>query len=311
MLGDFAGSDEAGETKMSVRNELYDPDSDAIHDRHSAERERLSRLLYGDSRRVLPEEQRAAAKAAFDHHHLACLRTFVTCHETVQGYARWLFGMGTWPGGRAPEVDWEELRSVEEARTLYVRLMEKLGQAEHAKVASLPVAQPAGLEAFEGPGVGCGWQRYTGKELRSAGGSAQPPIWTLITMHRRAGVWHVCFMQEWPCRGVSVINGITELATLVYREMLAEAGRAPKQGLHGMWLPTPRSLAVHPSQLRFYTHLPAWSSMPEEFDLVAMRYHGGRFRSPQRVSYKSIPRAIALARGEAGDGSCSPKGIEQ
>ena len=178
-------------------------------------------------------------------------------------------------------------------------------------MASLPIGQPAGLAAFEGPGVGCFWQRYTGKEIRSAEGSVQLPIWTLITMHRRAGVWHVCFMQEWPCRGVSVINGIEQLATLAYREVLAEVGRAPKQGLHGMWRPKPRTLAVYPSQFRFYTHLPAWKRGREEFDLVPMRYHGGRFRDPHWVSYKSIPRAIALARREAGDGSCSPRGIEQ
>ncbi len=85
---------------MAVRNDLYDPDSDAIHDRNSVERERLSRLLYGAGRSELPKEQHAAVKAAFDHHHLVCLRTFMTCHETVEGYARWLFGMGTWPSGR-------------------------------------------------------------------------------------------------------------------------------------------------------------------------------------------------------------------
>ncbi len=173
------------------------------------------------------------------------------------------------------------------------------------------MGQPADLAAFEGTGVGSGWRRYTGEELRSAGGSARLAIWTLVTMHRRAGVWHVCFMQEWPCRGVSVINGITELATLMYREVLAEAGRAPKQGLYGMRLPMPRSLPVHPSQFRFYTHLPPWTRVPEEFDLVPMRYHGGRFRDPHWLSYKSIPRAIALARWKAGDGSCSPRGIEQ
>jgi len=42
-----------------------------------------------------------------------------------------------------------------------------------------------------------------------------------------------------------------------------------------------------------------------------MRHHRGQFRSPQWMSYKSIPRAIALARIEAGDGSRSPRGIEQ
>jgi len=156
-----AEGDGVGSAKMAVRNEVYDPDSDAIHDRHSAERERLSRLLYGVGQRELPEEEHAAAKAAFDHHHKVCLRTFITCHETVEGYARWLFGVSTWPGGRVPEVDWEGLRSVEEARTLYFRLMEKLEQAEYAKVASLPVAQPAGLEAFDG-----NWGKTPGTQLQ-------------------------------------------------------------------------------------------------------------------------------------------------
>ena len=296
---------------MVVRNELYDPDSDAIHDRHSAERERLSRLLHGAGQRELPEEQHAAAQAAFDHHHHACLRTFVTCHETVQSYARWLFRMGTWPGGQAPEVDWEGLRSVEEVRTLYFRLLRKMEEAEHAKTASMPVGQPAGLEAFEGPGVERRWRRYTGKELRSVGGSARLPIWTLVTTHWRSGLWHVCFMQEWPCRGLSVINGIEQLATLMYREALGQSGRAPKQALYGILLPAMRLPAVYPSQFRFYTHLPPASPMREEFDLVQMRHHGGQFRSPQWMSYKSIPRAIALARIEAGDGSRSPRGIEQ
>ncbi len=108
-----------------------------------------------------------------------------------------------------------------------------------------------------------------------------------------------------------MINGIEQLATLMYREALGQSGRAPKQALYGILLPAMRLPAVYPSQFRFYTHLPPASPMREEFDLVQMRHHGGQFRSPQWMSYKSIPRAIALARIEAGDSSRSPRGIEQ
>lgn len=55
---------------MAVRNDLYDPDSDAIHDRHSVERERLSRLLHGAGRSELPKKQRART-AAVDAFHAA------------------------------------------------------------------------------------------------------------------------------------------------------------------------------------------------------------------------------------------------
>ena len=174
---------------MPTINELHDPDSDAVHDHHAAERQRLGAILLGLGECELTGAAHEEAYAAWNAHHLACLRTFETQHATVQGYAAWRFGMSTEVD--LPAVDYEALGSVAEVNLLASRLEAEAGAARHAAVASLQVAQPAGLAAFLDAGRALRyWRHFTGRELGRSGGGCR----SLVTVDRVDGVWHVALV---------------------------------------------------------------------------------------------------------------------
>jgi len=261
---------------MPRANVLYDPNWEAVHDHHAAERQRLSKLLFGARCDRLSGAAAVEARAAFDLHHMACLRTFEAQYETVQEYAQWRFSLWTADGPR-PAVDYEALRSVEEVRNLCMRLETEADEVEHADRVSLPVGQPLTLQAFEGEGVVRCWHHFTPDELRSCGETSIAGTRTLMTPHWLAGVWHVCFMQDETYPGKSVINAIETLATLVYHEARAEAEawRSQRRGWGGrlgrlvsarLWRWT-----VRPSSFQFYTHLPPKRPSSEDFDRVELR----------------------------------------
>ena len=207
---------------MPTINDLYDSDSEAVHDHHAAERQRLRAVLFGPEPCVLTGEAHAEARAAYDRHHLACLATFETRHATVQGYAAWRFSMSTEVD--LPAVDYEALGSVAEVNLLASRLEDEACEARHAAASSLPVAQPAGLAAFSDAGRALRyWRHFTARDLSPQGYASGRGCRSLVTVDRVDGVWHVCFMQDWRHVGVSVTNAIEELASAVYREALALA----------------------------------------------------------------------------------------
>ncbi len=285
---------------MPTRNELYDPDADAVHDRHAAERERLGELLHGRGPRRVTGWARSRLLAAFDAHHLACLRTFKTRHATVQEYARWRFQPWT-GGGEAPVVDIEALGSVEETDRLYDRLD---AEARTAKLSGLPVGQPPGMAAFSGGDLQF-WRHFRRDELLTGNCDRLKGARALVTVSGRDGVWHVCFMQDWTHVGVGVPEVFEDLANSVYQQALLQAGlrRAARGGVRG-WLGrlVPHGLrgaALRPGSFRFYEHQPPRWLAAEEFSLVRMRFRHGRFGLPQREPYAVIPASLASVRRAA------------
>lgn len=292
---------------MPTINELHDPDADAVHDHHAAERQRLRAVLFGPERCVLTGEAYAEARAAFDRHHLACLATFETRHATVQGYAAWRFSV--WVEGDVEAVDYEALGSVAEVNVLASRLEAEAREARHAAVASLPVAQPAGLAAFSDAGRALRyWRHFTARDLSPEGHASGGGCRSLVTVDRVGGVWHVCFMQDWSHVGVSVTNAIEDLASVVYREALAlaearQAAEVPgwRRGLGRVVPAGLRRPALSPGSFRFYEHLPPHAPGEEDFDLVELEFRDGRFCEPDWESYTSIPHVIASGRHELQD----------
>jgi hypothetical protein len=285
---------------MPTRNELHDPDADAVHDRHAAERERLGELLHGPGPRRVTGRARSKLQAAFDVHHLACLRTFKTRHATVQDYARWRFHFWT-GGGEAPLVDFEALGSVEETDRLYCRLE---AEARTATLSGLPVGQPPGMVAFSG-GDFQFWRHFKREELLTGSYDAPKGARALVTVSDRDGVWHVCLMQDWTHVGVPVSEVFEDLANSVYQHALVQAGlqRATRGGVRG-WLGrlVPhrwRVAALRPGSFRFYEHQPPRWRAAEEFSLVRMRFRHGRFGLPRREPYAVIPAVLASVRRAA------------
>ncbi len=285
---------------MPTRNELYDPEADAVHDRHALERERLSKLLHGPGPRGVTGRARSKMQAAFDAHHLACLWTFKTRHATVQDYARWRFHFWT-GGGEAPVVDFEALGSVEETDRLYCRLE---AEARTATLSGLPVGQPPGMVAFTGGDLQL-WRHFRREELLTSSCDALKGARALVTISDRAGVWHICFMQDWTHGGVGVSEVFEDLANSVYRSALIKAGmqRAARGGVrgrlgrlvpHGL-----RDVALRPGAFRFYEHQPPRWRAAEEFNLVRMQFRHGRFGLPHREPYAVIPAALAWVRRAA------------
>jgi len=131
---------------MPRANVLYDPNWEAVHDHHAAERQRLSKLLFGARCDRLSGAAAVEARAAFDLHHMACLRTFEAQYETVQEYAQWRFSLWTADGPR-PAVDYEALRSVEEVRNLCMRLETEADCQSALKIDPYkrPILTPSGV----------------------------------------------------------------------------------------------------------------------------------------------------------------------
>jgi len=285
---------------MPTMNILYDPDADAVHDRHAAERERLAELLHGPGPRRVTGRARSKLQATFDAHHLACLRTFKTRHATVQDYARWRFHFWT-GGGEAPVVDFEALGSVEETDRLYCRLE---AEARTATLSGLPVGQPPGMTAFTG-GDFQFWRHFKKEELLTGSHHVLKGVRALVTVSVRDGVWHICFMQDWTYVGVDVAEVFQDLANSTYHHALVLDGleRAERGGVRG-WLGrlVPRGVRVaapRPGSFRFYEHQPPRWRAAEEFSLVRMRFRHGRFGVPHREPYAVIPAVLASMRRAA------------
>ena len=94
------------------------------------------------------------AKADFERHQQACLATLKARHATVQGYAAWLFGECDVSAGDhsagipVPQVDFERLRTVEEADAAWLYVKRAMTDSAEDKQRGLPSGQPHGLEAF-------------------------------------------------------------------------------------------------------------------------------------------------------------------
>ncbi len=286
---------------MPTRNELHDPDAEAVHDWHAAERERLGKLLRCPGPHRVTGRARTRMLAALEAHHLTCLATLKARHATVQDYARWRFQH--WRGGEVPVVDFEALDSVEETDRLYLRLQ---AEVRMARLSGLPVGQPPGMTAFSGGDLQF-WRRFMAGELPPGGPLAGRGmrVRVLVTVSWRDGVWHVCFMQDWTHRGLGVSEVFEDLANSTYQHALMldgmqQAARGGVRGWLGRLVPRGwRAAALRPGSFRFYEHLPPRWLAEEEFSLVRMRFQRGRFGSPRREPYAVVPALLASVRRAA------------
>lgn len=282
---------------MPTPNKLFDPEADAVHDRHAAERERLGRLLFDMKPCPVSGDAYNKLRAVWHEHHLECLETFKTRLATVEEYAAWRFTYR--PQGSELPPDLDRLVSVADVDRLYSLLY----QPEYWAAASLPAGQPLGMGAFDSPEPQF-WRHFRPEEMCFGHYGDGSGARVLVTVSRRDGLWHVCFMQDWLHGGVEVALAFEDLATSFYQHALVQADlhRATRGGLRG-WLgrvlpPRWRGRALRPSSYRFYEHLPPQWMTRERFSLVTMRFRHGRFGEPQRVAFAAIPHLLASVRYE-------------
>ena len=298
---------------MSYPNPHYDPEWQVARDLHFAEARRLAaemqHLAAGGAH---DQEAYKAAQAGLRRHQKAGEEAYKRQHETVQGYAAWLFG--TFPvdlctGGASmllPEVDFEALRTVEEADAAWSRLHRIVTEAAGEERSRLPVGQPEEVEAFSdpsAPGLIRAWRAFSPQDLYLSGYAPERGVRTLVTVDERDDGWHVCFMQDWGTPGPSVTNNIEHLATAVYREACAIAEqRASSAGGTRGWVGRVRSRLSwskpDPARFHVYEHMPPQGDgmLRESFSRVVLRFGGGQYRQPEWRHYRVIPALIQSAR---------------
>ena len=300
---------------MAYPNPYYDRDWKTEHDHHDEERTRAREVMNRLAKAgEMDSEAYSRAKADFDRHHeAACHALLKKQHPTVQEYAEWLFrefrvdSEDFGAGIPVLEVNFEELRTVEEVDAAWRRIHTAIKNSAYAKRASLPAGQPQGLKAFAdpaSPGLMRFWRHFDPSELypgRYARGSG---VRTLITVDQQEDGWHICFMQDWSSPGAPVAHMIAELASVIYREACATAGQpAPASGFSG-WLAQrlvrrSSTTVLDPGRFHFYQHIPPNpQGCRETFERVTLRLEEGEYRGPDWSRYPVIPKVIQSARLE-------------
>ena len=143
---------------MTTPNPHYDPEWRALRDRHHEERTRAGvetqRLAEAGE---MESEAYETAHVTWKRHHEAWCATYYKQYATVEEYAACLFD--TFPAGvegrsagiPVPEPDLTSFRTVEEVDAAWSQIDRAANDAAEEKQRSLPVGQPAGLEAFADP----------------------------------------------------------------------------------------------------------------------------------------------------------------
>ena len=307
---------------MSFPNDRFDPNWEAAHDHHAAERNRVYKEL---EKLDWPERggsgRGAALKVEYDYRQKACHQALLSQHRTVQDYAAWR--MSHWPIGRDLErlgqlceaPDFSGMKTIEEVDAEHSRLDRRFDLAAAEIRGRRTTGQPPGLLAFanaRSPGLTQYWREFSSDELHVSGhyGSGAR---ALVTVDLQADGWHVCFMQEPEVKGVSVTNCIETLATCLYREIRKTAG------VDGVRYPNPLATARHwwttrrlrtdcaPDRFHFYQHTCSTPNLREEFDRVLLRFEKRQFHNPNWIGFKVVPDVIQRARHNCEQAESQPR----
>lgn len=177
----------------------------------------------------------------------------------------------------------------------------------------LPEGRPNGLDIFE-PGPDrqiMSARRWFDRELFCA------EVVTLISYDLRPTETHICltFVPDDPF-GQTVISNVEQVATVIYREALANAAEARREGegrrswrgrlgeavsrirregLDALRFP---DIALAPANMRFYLYVPSECGHygRDQFMRVPMAYRQGRFENPDFEHFDRVPAYIKNAR---------------
>jgi len=133
---------------MAYQNPKYNPDWEAVHDHHAPKRDQAQaekHRLIAAGRMNTPAYDEA--KADFDWHHKACLDALLSQHPTVQDCAKWmmaaLFRSDLFDSGDPlTHLDVDALRTIDEAQSVLVGIVEEAEETRNEKLRRLPVARP-------------------------------------------------------------------------------------------------------------------------------------------------------------------------
>ena len=191
---------------MPYKNPHYNPEWQKVHDFHATERKRfwsdMDRLIESGAMR---SEAYKTAETEFEKHDQACKFSLKMRRKTVQEYAEHLFrsfDVSTSDHGAGIpvlQVDFETLRTVEEADAAWSCIYRAITDSANEKRNSLPVGQPEGLKAFSdstSPHVIRSWREFLPRDLYPVG-YAPSGVRTLMTRDEQDDGWHVCFMHDW------------------------------------------------------------------------------------------------------------------
>ncbi|MBI1302067.1 MAG: hypothetical protein GC137_10520 [Alphaproteobacteria bacterium] len=239
---------------MPVQNPDYNPDWEALHDHHAAERDRIAEkiaanrkkegeLFLAGHRYDTPEmnalhEDYVRLSEEQDQHSKVCQRCLDTYqHKTIQDGAAYLFrnfdtnvlGSGVKVGH---QIDFEKFTTMDEVFRAWSEANDATKQITSETTHAMPSGRPDGLDIFEDIGTNKIYgarQLFGHHELDSlphkhgAGEGCD----VLVTIDQRDGEYHICFTQSnemWREGGLAVQREIERLATAAFnRFRLQEA----------------------------------------------------------------------------------------
>jgi hypothetical protein len=304
---------------MSTLNPRYNLEWESIHDHHSAERNRLQEakkaVEYGTPEYIELHKQ-------WEEHHHACMDCFKMRHPTIAGYAEWVFSNfdPSEDGIPVQDVDFESFKTLEQVDQTWAKIHKDSEESYYQKRNALPVGQPDGLDIFDTPETFV-YRRYFSEDdlyggptamnnfIRAQGHNIDGGIHTLIAVDQRADKFNICILQNDRHVGQSVMNGIERLASVVYKEALAQAESlktASDSGLRKVFDAIRKTIsgpALRPENFNFYIHIPP-SGTPgslgkEIFSRANMKFRDGAYQNADFQHFETIPSRIQNARYES------------
>lgn len=267
---------------MPVPNPLYNPEWEAIHNHHAAERDRLMKEI--DSLEYDTPERESATEQ-FRHHHDACQDSLIMQHPTVQDYAAWTFeNLGLPHDVPVSLPDFEDFKTLDEVRETARRISDTAHEERINKLQQLPCGRPNGQDIFENKGdntLFSFWRNFDRRELDPKIHHDRNDVHTLVSVDTREDEIHVCFMQDYHDHS-DVRASLPALATAIYNEARANNSSGSE---------------IRPERFKFYAHLPPNGLYQKEFFAeVSMTFEDGRFGQGKWECHKAIPAFIQSAR---------------
>jgi hypothetical protein len=288
-------------------NPSYDPDWEKRYDHHHAEREKWAKEKdirgpkFGWDSLMYRE-----AHDAWKFHHQECLEAFQSQHRTVQDYAAWQLKYF----GSSPETDivlvpdFDQFATMEEVTDAWTREYDRRRRDRYQRENSLPVKQPAGLEAFrEISRINLSWRSFTNEQLGDESSYALYDQLNCLVVYDRVGDHHhFCISQKLGDVSPGIINRFEHIATVLAHECieLAFPGsmKVIRERRHRSVFQyfLMRKIAQLARSMHFYEHWPA-TAAPESFSLVGLTWTDARFVDPLwgMINFNSIPEVIRHA----------------
>lgn len=293
---------------MPTPNPIYDPNWQAIHDRHDAERSRLREemniLRQSDNNH--DHEQAEKLQEQWHVAHEACLDSFRMQFPTMEEHAEWVFREFNpeRDAGEFEQIDFATLTSFDAINEAWTTANKRATDNKTLARNSIKVGQPDGMVAFSG----CDGSKpfsyireFTGADL-SLDLCGRNAVRAVVTVDCLGDQTHVCIGQHRDDRRHFDVE-ILAMAQCLFREAEGLAQEKRKQDAPGGIADTlsrafgrqPKPL-LNPDNFTFYHHrAPSTGFVREAFAELAIPLRTDHDPGSAHISHDHVPEAIRSA----------------